>query len=183
MSSGRDPEVDHRADPLGTPLGVGEREGAAPGAPKYQPLVDLEVLPQPLHVSEQMVGRVAGEVRLQCTGVGYAAPAIALIEEQEAIGSGIEELAVPRGTARAGAAVHYDSWLPVRVAAELPVDALAVPPRPRARARTARSLDTRRLCPLCRLLPPSSACSTARTAGGGEVDAVHHIGGDLPPPC
>ena len=64
------------------------------------------VLPQPLHVCDQMVGRVAGEVRLRCTGVGYAAPAVTLIEEQETVGTGIEDLAVPRGIARAGAALH-----------------------------------------------------------------------------
>jgi hypothetical protein len=33
MSSSRDPKVNHLADPLGIPLGVGEREGAAAAAP------------------------------------------------------------------------------------------------------------------------------------------------------
>jgi len=126
VSAGRDPEVNHLADPLGISLGVGEREGTAPGAAEYQPIVDLQVLPQVLHVSDEVLGRVARQVGLQQAGVRRAPAAVALIEEHEAVGAGIEEPAVPRRTSRAGAAMHDDGRLPTRIAADLPVDELAV---------------------------------------------------------
>ena len=60
------------------------------------------------------------------TGVWRAAPAVALIEEHEAVGAGIKKPAVPGDTSRTRASMQDDGWLTVWIAAGLPVDGIAV---------------------------------------------------------
>ena len=67
----------------------------------------------------QRAGGVVGDVRVRAT-------AAALIEQDDAVGVGIEELAVERGAAAAGPAVQEHGGLAVGVAADLPEDAVAV---------------------------------------------------------
>ncbi len=56
------------------------------------------------------------------TGGRSAPPAVALIEEHEAVGTGIKKPAVPGRTSRTRAAVQDDGCLPMWIATGLPVD-------------------------------------------------------------
>src|SRR5438093_845973 len=73
-----------------------------------------------------MRGGVALEARIKSTGVWRTPPAVALIEEYEAVGTGIKQPAVPGDTSRTRAAVQDDGWLAMWIATGLPVDAIAV---------------------------------------------------------
>ena len=84
------------------------------------------MLSQLFHVSEQMRSGVALKARLKGTGVWPAPPAVALIEEYEAVGAGIKQPAVPGSTSRARAAVQDDGWLAMGIATGLPIDEVAV---------------------------------------------------------
>src|SRR6266568_3852767 len=78
------------------------------------------------HIGDQMRGGVACQVGIEGTGVWRAPPAVALIEEHEAVGAGIKKPAVPGRTSRTRAAVHDDGRLPMWIATGLPVDEIAV---------------------------------------------------------
>ena len=84
------------------------------------------MLSQLFHVGEQMRGGVALKVRIEGTGVWPAPPAVALIEEHEAVGAGIKKPAVPGSTSRARAAVQDGGWLAMGIATGLPIDEVAV---------------------------------------------------------
>jgi hypothetical protein len=58
--------------------------------------------------------------------VRKAATTIALIEQHDAIGVRVEKAAHPITTAGAGAAVNHHDGFAVRIATDLPVDAVAV---------------------------------------------------------
>src|SRR5436305_14856194 len=86
----------------------------------------MQMLSQLFHVGDQMRGGVAREARIEGTGVWSAPPAVALVEEYEAVGAGIKQPAVPGRTSRTRAAVQDDGWLPMWIATGLPVDEIAV---------------------------------------------------------
>jgi hypothetical protein len=54
----RDRDKDHLADPLGMTLSVGQAQCHAPGRATDEPPVDLEVLAEALHITDQMVSRI-----------------------------------------------------------------------------------------------------------------------------
>ena len=102
-------------------LGVGEGEGAAPAAAEDEPLVDAEVLADPLGVGHEVPGGVLAQL-----GVGRALAAAALVEEGEVPLRGVEVAAVVGVEAAAGAAVEEERLLPLRVADLLVVDGVEV---------------------------------------------------------
>ena len=61
---------------------------------------------QLFYVGDEMRGGVTLQVSFKDTGMWNAARTIALIEEHEAVGAGIEEPAVPGDTSRTGATVQ-----------------------------------------------------------------------------
>ncbi len=73
-----------------------------------------------------MRGGVTLQVGIEGTGVWPAAPAVALIEEHEAVGAGIKKPAVPGDTSRPRPAMQDDGWLAMWITAGLPVDGIAV---------------------------------------------------------
>jgi hypothetical protein len=76
---------------------VEDRDGRVTPAPApQQPPPDAEVLAQPLHVRDQVVGRVGRQVGGGVAGVRGAAPAAALVELDDQIGLGIEQPPPPR---------------------------------------------------------------------------------------
>ncbi len=123
--AGRDAEEHECADVSGKTFGVGQRQSATPRSAEDQPVPDAEVRPEPFDVGDQVVGGVARQVRVGRTGVGAAASAVALIEEDDVVPRRIEELALPRRTAGARAAVEHEGGPALRIAAGLPVDQVA----------------------------------------------------------
>jgi hypothetical protein len=105
---------------------VRERERASPGAAEHEPPLDPELPAQELGVGDQMPRGVGVEVRAGFARVRRAPTAVALVEEHEAVGVGIEERPKPGRGARARAAVEDDRRLAERIAAGLPVQAVAV---------------------------------------------------------
>ena len=83
------------------------------------------MLSQLFHVGDQVRGGVAIKACIEGTGVWRAAPAVALVEEHEAVGARIKEPAVPGSASRARAAMQDDGWLAMWIAAGLPVDEIA----------------------------------------------------------
>jgi hypothetical protein len=90
---------------------VSEREGAAPRAAEHEPALDLEVLPQPLDIGDEVRGRVLLQLPERR---GAARPA--LIENYDAVARGIEKAAVGRRGARPGSAVQEQDRHAVRIA-------------------------------------------------------------------
>src|SRR6266571_4462047 len=84
------------------------------------------MLSQLFHVGDQMRGGIALKARIEGAGVWPAPPAVALVKEHKAVGTGIKQPAVPGDTSRTRAAVQDDGWLPMWIAAGLPVDEIAV---------------------------------------------------------
>ena len=111
---------------LRIPLRVGEDQRRAPRAAVEEPPLDAEVLAQPLHVGDQVVGRVGGHVDGGVARVREAAAAATLVEQDDPVSLGVEVAAASGAAARAGAAVHDERRLAGRVAARLPVDEVAV---------------------------------------------------------
>jgi hypothetical protein len=95
-------------------LSIGERQRGTPGAAEQLPSLDVEMVAQPLHVGDQ----VPGGVPLQA-GVRDRAPATALVEQDNAIASGLMIAAHAGVTAPTGAAMDDDHRLAARVAAFL----------------------------------------------------------------
>jgi hypothetical protein len=87
---------DQLADPLRIPLGVGQAERDAPGPAPHQPALDAEVLAQPFHVRDQVVGGVARKVGRGVASVGSAASGSTLVELDDQVRLGVEE-ATPLG--------------------------------------------------------------------------------------
>src|SRR2546427_12879869 len=73
-----------------------------------------------------MCGSVTLQVGIEGTGVWSAAPAVALIEDHEAVGVGIKKPAVPGDTSRPRAAMQDDGWLATWISAGLPINGIAV---------------------------------------------------------
>jgi hypothetical protein len=88
--------------------------------------LDAEVPAQPLHVGEQVLGGVVAHVGGGIAGMRRAAPASALVEQDDPVAIRIEVLASARLASPAGAAVHEQGGFAVGVAAGLPVHAVAV---------------------------------------------------------
>lgn len=110
------------ADVGGMRLGIGQRQRRTPGSAEHQPLVRAHDLgAQALDVRDQ----VPSGVVLQA-GVRRGAAAAALVEQQHVVQAGIEQLALHRRAAAAGAAMQEDRRLALGVAAEFPVDLVAV---------------------------------------------------------
>ena len=107
--------------PLRMLLRVRQRQRAAPAPAEHQPALDVQVLAQLLHVGDEVPRRVGLERRVRA-----AAARAALIEHDDAIAGGVEEAAVIARAAAAGAAVQEHGRLAARVAAQLPIDAMAV---------------------------------------------------------
>src|SRR3546814_18020174 len=74
------------ADPLGMRLGIGERQGRAPGTAEHLPAHDAEVVAQALHVGGQMRRGVFRNLPQ-----GRRAPGTALVEHDDAVVAGAEE--------------------------------------------------------------------------------------------
>jgi hypothetical protein len=109
-------------------LRVQEREGRPPRAAEQQPLVDSEMLAQPLDVVDQMRGRVVTKL-----GDRRRAAGAALIVEHDAPERRIVEPAVVRQAAAAGTAVDEQQRHAGGVAAFLPVHRVQAVERQHAR--------------------------------------------------
>jgi hypothetical protein len=114
-----DAAQDQARDPLGVGLGIGQRQGRAPGAAEHEPARDAQLRAQPLHVGDQVPGRVVGQLAQR-----RRAPGAALVEDDDAVVGRIEEAAVVGRGARARPAVQENDGLAGRVAGDLPVDAV-----------------------------------------------------------
>src|SRR2546430_16144279 len=113
-----DRDKDGLGDPLRMALGVGQAQGDSPRRPANKPSIDLEVLPQALHVSDQVVGRVGRQIGLRIADRGRAATAAALVELNDAVRRWIEPAPLAWIAATARAAVKQDPGLPLRVATD-----------------------------------------------------------------
>jgi len=91
-----------------------------------QPALDPEVLAQLLHVPEQMGRGVVAHVGRRVARVRSAATASALIEQHDPEALRVEHRACTGRAAGAGATVDDEGDLAARVAADLPVDEVAV---------------------------------------------------------
>src|SRR5690606_16930585 len=101
-------------------LGISQRERRAPRATEQLPPLDAQMLPEALHVGDQIPGRIVLERRMR-----DRAPAAALIEQNDAIAGGIV-IAPHRGVAAATrSAMHEKCRLAMRVSALLEVDLVA----------------------------------------------------------
>ncbi len=122
LAQGEDAAQHHFTDALRVGLRIGERQRRPPGTAKHQPLIDAGHFAQPLDIGHQMPGGVVVQA-----GVRTGAATAALIEQQHLVAFGIEQLAMMRRNAAARPAVNEDRRLTVRVAAQLPVDPVAIP--------------------------------------------------------
>ena len=122
----RDAEEDDLRHALGVPLGVGEDQRRPPRAAVEEPPLDAEVLAQPLHVGDEVVGRVRRHVDRGVARVREAAAAATLVEQDDAVSLRVEVAAASRAAAGAGPTVHDEGRLPGRVATRLPVDEVVV---------------------------------------------------------
>jgi hypothetical protein len=107
-------------------LGVGKREHAAPRPAPDQPALDAELVPQQLDVGDQELRGVRAERCRRIAGMRPAATTAALVEEDHAVGVGVEQAAMPGRASRPGAAVEHDHRPAARVAGLLPVDLLPI---------------------------------------------------------
>src|SRR5262245_29195280 len=95
-------------------MGFGVRQGerASPRSSEDEPALDTKVLAQPLHVVDQIPGRVFAQLR-----VGTAFPTAALIEQNDAVMVGIEKTPVFGQSPAPRSAVNEHRGTPLRVAA------------------------------------------------------------------
>src|SRR3546814_5800536 len=82
-------------------LGIGQAQRRSPGATEHEPLLDTEQLPDPLHVGDQIPGRVLAQF-----GMRRRFAAATLVEQHNAVFLRIEELPIPGLGAATGAAMH-----------------------------------------------------------------------------
>src|SRR5213078_4023783 len=85
-----------------------------------------EMSTKELGVGDQVLRRVGAQAGRRIACVRPAAAAVSLVEEHRQVGVRVEERSPPRRAARAGTAVEGNRRLAVGVAAELPVDEIAV---------------------------------------------------------
>ena len=83
-----------RQHPIGVGFGVGERQRRAPAVAEHEPALDGEVGAQALEVGNEVVRRVGREVGRDVAGIRCAAPASALVEQDEPVAVGSEEPSV-----------------------------------------------------------------------------------------
>src|SRR5688572_25399524 len=125
-------------------LRIREPERAAPRAAEYLPALELQMAAQPLHVGDEVPGRVRFERGMR------AAPArAALVEDDDPIASGIEKSPRVDVAAAARPAVHEHGGLARRVTRLLVVHLVAVSDREIARVER---LDRRILRPVAHVL-------------------------------
>ncbi len=101
---------------LGMRFAVRQRERAAPRAAEHQPALDAEVPAQPFDVGYQVRRRVVAQLTER-----RRAPGPALVENDDAVVSRIEETPVRGGGACAGPAVQEQHRHSMRVSRLLPV--------------------------------------------------------------
>ncbi len=101
---------------LGVAFGIGQRQGAAPRAAEQQPALDPQPLAQRLHVADEVVRGVVGQL-----SQGFRAAGAALVEDDDAIVIRVEEPAVDRRRAGAGSAMQEHRRRPIGIAALLPI--------------------------------------------------------------
>ena len=97
-------------------LSVGKSKARPPGAAEHKPTIDPKVPAELFDIPNQITGRVIGQLAKRCRTSG--AP---LIENDNAIGTWIEETAMGGNGACAWSAVQEDDRHPLRVAALLPI--------------------------------------------------------------
>ena len=141
-ASGGDAEQDDLGDAMWISLRIRERQRAAPRAAQHQPSIDVEMLAQPLDIRDEVGGGVAREVGIRGARRRRAAPAIALIEQHDAIGGRIEQPAMPWRASRAGTAVQHDAQAFPQGCRKSPNTPGCRRRPPTCHARMARSLDT-----------------------------------------
>ena len=112
-----DAAQDDFGDAIGMGLGIGEREGGAPGSAEHLPALDAEVLADFLDIGDQVPGGVGFERR-----VGRALAAAALVEVHDAVLLGMKEAALFGIGAAARTAVQKNHRLAGGVAALLEID-------------------------------------------------------------
>ena len=109
-------------DAIGVHLRVRERQRRAPRAAEDLPLLNLQLLPNELHVGDEIPRGVVLERR---EGLRLAAPA--LIEQHDSVRLRVEEAALLRVGATTRPAVDEDDRLAVRVARLLVINGVAKP--------------------------------------------------------
>jgi hypothetical protein len=83
-------------DSLGVALSVGEDQRRAPGAAVKEPALDAQVLAQPLHVGDEVVCGVVIEADSRVGGMRTALTTATLIEQDDPIDLGSNNLRLPR---------------------------------------------------------------------------------------
>ena len=109
------------ADAFGELFGIGQRQRAAPGAAKHQPLLGAQHQAQALDIADQMPGGVG----LQA-GVRRGTATAALVEQQHAVLLRIKQATVVGAAAAARTAMQEHRRLAGRIADQFPVDLVAV---------------------------------------------------------
>ena len=66
------------------------------------------------------------QIGIESACMWRAASTVALIEEHNTVGIGIKKPAIPWHTSRTRTAMQDDRWLAIWIAADLPVDGIAV---------------------------------------------------------
>jgi hypothetical protein len=108
-------------DALGMRLGIGQRQGAAPGAAEHLPAFDAEMFADALHVGHQMPSGVVVQ-----RGVGRAGPTAALVEQDNAIGRRVEQAAIAPGNPAARPTMHENGRFALRISANFVMDLVSV---------------------------------------------------------
>ena len=109
------------AHPRGVADGVDQRQGCSPAAAKHDELVDLQGLPDRFDIAEQMPCCIVLD-----RGQGPRAAATALIEDDNAVARGIEELAGLWGSATPGPPMHEYARFTLRIARLFEIHFVAV---------------------------------------------------------
>jgi hypothetical protein len=89
-------------------------------------VIDVEVPAEPLDIGDQVMSCVYAEIDVQVARVGLASAAVPLVEQKDAIGTGVEQPSMPRRAPGAGTSVENQGRLTVRVPARLPVESIVV---------------------------------------------------------
>ena len=125
-SRGCDAEQDHLGDTLAMAFGIGQCKGGSPRSAQGEPLFDVQRPTQALHVGDEVLGRVRGQIGRGIACVRLASAAAALIEKDDAVSVRVEEAPPAGRAARARAPVKNDRRLSFGIAAHFPIDPVAV---------------------------------------------------------